>query len=280
MRYWTFALLCACAPSLHGAVTTGALLEVRGEQAYAIYLPSHYTRAQKWPIIFGFSPMGRGADVTERLADAAEKYGYIVLASNESQNGDVGPTLSAQDAMWRDAHAWLSVDDAHTYATGFSGGARASVVMAQRYPLRGIIACGAFAARAPGSEDKSEVFGSHLPHVVVNNFGDADMNAAEMHAIAAAIDPAKHFLWSEEFVGPHAWPPTDIYGELLELLELDRRRQAGGDAGFEQALVAARLRDAQAWLTAGETRLARLKLEQIAQLLPRETLPAARRRGC
>jgi dienelactone hydrolase len=221
--------LSACATwSEHQPLASGVVVEASAKQSYAVYLPRAYTRARRWPVIFGFSPMGRGADVTDRLAEAAEKYGYILIASNVSRNGDVGPSLEAQDAMWADAHALLSIDDAHTYATGFSGGARVSLIMAQRYPLRGIIACGAFAAKMPGSEDPNEAFGSHLPYVVVNDFGDADMNAAEMHSVAAAIDPQRHLFWNQEFVGPHAWPNATLYGELLEILELDadRRREA------------------------------------------------------
>src|SRR4029078_12904397 len=56
-------------------------------QSYALYLPSNYTPDRKWPILFAFDPGARGRVPVERFKEAAEKYGWIVLGSNNSHNG-------------------------------------------------------------------------------------------------------------------------------------------------------------------------------------------------
>src|SRR5215216_4187853 len=59
-------------------------------QSYALYLPSTYTAQKKWPLLLAFDPMARGPLPLERFKEAAEKHGYIVIASNNSRNGPGG----------------------------------------------------------------------------------------------------------------------------------------------------------------------------------------------
>src|SRR5438034_7497597 len=56
-------------------------------KSYALYLPTTYTRERKFPVIYCFDPGARGAVPVERFKDAAEKYEYIVVGSNNSRNG-------------------------------------------------------------------------------------------------------------------------------------------------------------------------------------------------
>ncbi|HKQ93218.1 MAG TPA: hypothetical protein VJZ77_21330, partial [Blastocatellia bacterium] len=55
-------------------------------QSYALYLPSNYTTDRRWPVIYAFDPAARGLRPVERFKDAAEKYGYIIVGSNNSRN--------------------------------------------------------------------------------------------------------------------------------------------------------------------------------------------------
>src|ERR1700689_5295471 len=59
----------------------------RPAQSYALYLPSHYTPDKRWPIVYTFDPDGRGEVAVALIKDAAERYGFIVLGSNNSRNG-------------------------------------------------------------------------------------------------------------------------------------------------------------------------------------------------
>src|SRR3954463_10011005 len=69
------------------------------QQSYALYLPSHYSRSRTWPVIFAFEPAARGRLPLEHYREAAEKYGYILAASNNSHNGPWEVGLTAARAM-------------------------------------------------------------------------------------------------------------------------------------------------------------------------------------
>ena len=96
-------------------------------QSYALYLPSNYTPNRKWPVLYAFDPAARGRVPVERFKEAAEKYGWIVLGSNNSRNGPWNVVVNAWNAMLTDTHQRFAIDDERSYATGFSGGARAAV---------------------------------------------------------------------------------------------------------------------------------------------------------
>jgi len=101
------------------------------DQTYALYLPSNYTPTRKWPIIYAFDPSARGDRPVDTLKAGAEKYGYIVAASNNSRNGPWPPEIEAAQAVSDDTHTILSIDDHRVYFTGFSGGARVAGRIAQ-----------------------------------------------------------------------------------------------------------------------------------------------------
>ncbi|HYE75428.1 MAG TPA: hypothetical protein VEF04_18935, partial [Blastocatellia bacterium] len=93
-------------------------------QSYALYLPANYTEARKWPILYGFDPGGRGNQVVELFKEAAEKYGWIVVGSNNSRNGPGVPLSTILQAFWNDTQTRFAIDERRVYATGMSGGAR------------------------------------------------------------------------------------------------------------------------------------------------------------
>src|SRR5271169_1450030 len=92
------------------------------EQSYALYIPSHYTREKRWPIVYAFDPGARGGMPVELMKDAAERYGYIVAGSNNSQNGPWKASAEAAQAMVQDTRARLEIDDQRIYFAGLSGG--------------------------------------------------------------------------------------------------------------------------------------------------------------
>src|SRR5215472_8803976 len=99
-------------------------------QSYAVYLPSHYSPDRLWPIIYAFDPFARGKTAVEVYKDAAEKYGYIVVASNNSRNGRGGAPLAAAQAVWLDTHRRFPLARNRIYTTGLSGGARVATAFA------------------------------------------------------------------------------------------------------------------------------------------------------
>ena len=115
------------------------------EYSYALFLPSVYSKEKKWPIIFGLDPGARGRIPVEKFRAAAEKYGYIVVGSNNARNGPWKDFVLPVQVTWADIQGRFQVDPDRIYATGFSGGARGAVVFpfAVKKKLAGIIACGA-----------------------------------------------------------------------------------------------------------------------------------------
>src|SRR5690349_6772025 len=113
-------------------------------QSYALYLPSNYTADRKWPVLYAFDPGARGRIPVERFKAAAEKYGWIVVGSNNSRNGPLEGAVKAWNAMQTDTHQRFAIDDERMYGTGFSGGARAAVRIAIACKcLAGVMANGA-----------------------------------------------------------------------------------------------------------------------------------------
>jgi len=149
------------AKSTQQALPSGVLIPYQScaakpDQSYALYLPSHYTSDKRWPIIYAFDPDGRGNVPVELMKDAAERYGYIVVGSNNSRNGSWKVEAESGQAMWDDTHARLAIDDRRVYFAGFSGGARVASLLAQRCKCAaGVLLDGAGFAGAPPSRDAS-----------------------------------------------------------------------------------------------------------------------------
>jgi hypothetical protein len=86
----------AAARASEGEIRRGEIIErlvclSDPSQSYALYLPSSYTPDRKWPVIYCFDPVARGRVPVEQFKKAAEKYGFILAGSNNSQNGPGEP---------------------------------------------------------------------------------------------------------------------------------------------------------------------------------------------
>src|SRR5215472_13340213 len=124
-------------------------------QSYALYLPSVYTPAKPWPIIYFFDPGGHGRRPLDLYKDIAETYGFIFVGSNNSRNfsNDESQTVNA---IWQDTHQKLVLDQHRTYSSGFSGGARVAGAMAlscTTCEMAGVIAHGAGYPKGKGRAD-------------------------------------------------------------------------------------------------------------------------------
>lgn len=189
------------------------------EQSYALYLPSGYDPKRKWPILYCFSPYGRGSGnvPVELFQAAAEKYGWIVVGSNNSRNGPWQPIVKAVDAMVKDTAAKFSIDPARRYSTGFSGGARVAFYLAcrEKPQFAGVIPIGAGMAR-----------GQKRPGPLLAVYaicGERDVNHAELLQLSGRLAAWKvrRFRLSN-FEGGHAWPPAGSCTEAVRYMELLR----------------------------------------------------------
>ena len=173
-------------------------------QSYALYLPSNYTPNRKWPVLYAFDPGARGRVPVERFKEAAEKYGWIVIGSNNSRNGPWELAITAWNAMQTDSHQRFAIDDERLYATGFSGGARVAVGIA--------IACKCLAGVIPNGAgfpiNVSPTLEMHFAY-----FGAAgidDFNYAELRNLEEPLTKAGISHRIQTFDGRHEWPPVSV----------------------------------------------------------------------
>jgi dienelactone hydrolase len=184
-----------------GTVTGKITVRADATQSYAAYLPSSYTPAKKWPIIFCFDPLARGKFAVEHFQAAAEKYGYVVVCSNDSHNGlDPATTQKIVTAYYGDVRERIAVDDIRTYVAGFSGGARLSISVAATCNgcVAGVIAVGAgFPPNLqPAGQQTFAFFGA----AGFDDFNFSEMRALHDKFVALPVDFSFH-----TFAGRHEW---------------------------------------------------------------------------
>lgn len=182
-------------------------------ETYALYLPSAYTSAKPWPIIYTFDPSAHGRTSVNLYKDAAEKYGFILTASNNSRNFQ-SDILRAARALWDDTHARLSLDSRRIYTMGLSGGARVATTLAiecANCAIAGVISHGAGYPFPPSDKERFAYFAF---------VGDHDFNWPEIMELRR-----KKQEWSAPyrlrvFAGDHEWAPPAIFAQALEWLQL------------------------------------------------------------
>ncbi len=203
-----------------GEIIEKVACEDKPEQSYALFLPSAYTPEKTWPILYAFDPGANGKTPLEHFRDAAEKYGYIVICSNNSKNGPWGIVFRAAEAVWNDTNARFSIDPRRVYATGFSGGSRAAALFHKiiNHPVAGIIGIG---AGLPTELKPAEV----KPSAYFGIVGLGDFNYQPMTKLDEdfdSLDVTHRFLFYE---GEHLWAPQDICTRAIEWMEVLAMKQ-------------------------------------------------------
>jgi len=204
------------------------------KQSYALYLPVNYTPEKRFPVIYAFDPGARGSLPVERFKEAAEKYNYIVVGSNNSRNGPGVPLSAIINALFDDTQARLAIDERRVYTTGFSGGARVAgmIAFASKGQIVGVIACGAgFPAEAKPAKD--------LPFAFYGIAGSDDFNLIEVRQLVRSLDSLGASTNLAIFEGDHSWPPTAACTEAVEWMELQAMKT--GRRNRDDKLIAALL---------------------------------------
>ena len=200
------------------------------EQSYALYLPSKYTAEKSWPLLLALDPGARGKIPVEHFKEAAEKYGWIVVASNNSRNGPIAPSVRAIDALWRDTHVRFSIDDRRVYFTGFSGAARAVIAIAGacNQCAAGVITGGA--GFPPTFAPSKATRFSFFTTIGIDDFNFPEVKQFEDTLAKAGVDHQVRV-----FDGKHEWAPADVLVEALEWMEL--RAMSVGARAREDKLI-------------------------------------------
>ncbi len=212
---------------LNAGQISAVICAADSNQSYALYLPSSYTVAKRWPIIYFFDPGGRGRRPLDLYRDLAEAYGFIFVGSNNSRNfsGDQSATVNA---IWQDTHLRLSLDDRRIYTSGFSGGARVAGAMALNSPgqIAGVIAHGA------GYPNSNRVSADKLFYYFA--IGNQDFNWPEVITVGYEREKQGLPYRVRVYPGTHQWAPASIMEDALQWLQI-KAMQSGdlnADPGF------------------------------------------------
>ena len=207
-------------------------------QSYALYLPSGYTPERTWSVLLAFHPAARGRLMVEKFRAAAEHYGYIVAASNNSRNGPYAASGAAAQAMSVDVARRFALDGRRIYLAGMSGGARVATGIALgTKSIAGVIAS---SAGYPDSQPRASV-----PFAVFGTAGTEDFNYIEMRQLDRKLT-SPHFL--AVFNGGHTLPPDDVAFDAIEWMELQAMRS--GRRGRDETLIGRILEKRRAGLAA------------------------------
>jgi predicted esterase len=204
-----------------GVVLPKIVALAKPEQSYALYLPSTYSSDKRWPIVYVFDPGARGSVPVELMKEAAERYGYIVVGSNNSRNGSWKIEAEAAEAMVEDIHARLTVDNRRVYFAGLSGGARVAARIAQLCKCAaGVLLNGAgFQPEASTSHDP--------PFVVFAAVGTYDFNYGELVRSDEELEKLGYAHFLRRFDGPHQWAPASAMDEALAWFRLQAMKLGG-----------------------------------------------------
>lgn len=191
------------------------------QQSYALYLPSTYTNDKTYPVIYIFDAHGTGSLPVSMYRDLAEKYGYILIGSNNSKNGTPwDQTQIIANNLFSDSQQRLSINTARVYVLGFSGGARvANALCITNGAIAGAICCGAASPAANNKDPRNN-------YTFLGICGNQDFNYIEMRKydmVELAGRPVKHAFI--EFDGKHEWPKEEIMREAFLWTELGAMRK-------------------------------------------------------
>src|SRR6478752_3728502 len=136
MRLFVFltVMICGAALAAHsqtpapGTVHASVAVSAQPTNSYALYLPSAYSPAKRWPLLLVFDPFARGEASVKLFHEAAEKYGFIVVGSNNTRNFE-DPSAAIR-LLWADMKERYAIDPRRIYTAGLSGGARVASTVA------------------------------------------------------------------------------------------------------------------------------------------------------
>jgi len=196
-----------------GKINKKILCKQDSTTSYALYLPSKYDSAVKYPIIIAFDSHGDGLKPVTLFKEQAEKFGYIVVGSNNSKNGQSWDNSNAiYNTMLTDIKNRFSINDSRIYTAGFSGGSRvASSIAILNGGIAGVIG---FSAGFPNLNQPITHKFDYLGIV-----GSSDFNFNEMNQLDKALQSNGFNHYLIVFNGKHEWPKAEVIPDMFYWME-------------------------------------------------------------
>ena len=244
-----------------GVLQESVACQANPGQSYAAYLPSNFSLNKTWPVILCFEPAARGPIPVNLFMEAAENYGYLVFASNNSRNYNEQLIADSVNALWTEVMNRYPVDSNRIYAAGMSGGARIATRLAdQTGKIAGVIACAA-GYSIECSPSKGD------PYVFAGIMGDLDFNYSEFKNLEDSLFEADIPFHMFYFEGTHGWPPREYCNRALEWLELQamKKKLQPANSSWLETLYSQEMSSVQESRQDGQEFLAFRMLTQIVR---------------
>lgn len=216
-----------------GVVIEKVISRTDPEHTYALYLPQSYSQDRKWPIVYVFDPFARGSVPVKLFKEAADKFGFIIVGSNNSRNGMSGQTFqTAITTLLKDTNSRLSIDAKRVYVSGLSGGARVAVRVASSCTgcVAGVIACGAGFPNDVKPTNKN-------PFAFYATVGTEDFNYPELRRLDDTLESLGIPHRTRIFDGDHDWASPQLLTDAIEWMEVQAMRE--GRRELDSALIEA-----------------------------------------
>lgn len=175
---------------------------------YSYYLPNAYNGTDSLPVVFMLDPHANGKLPAEKYSAAANKYNYVIIASNNIKNGQSSKESSKLfGSLIKETKSRFVIDENRLFVAGFSGGAKLAIAFAQELPnIIGVAACG---GSLPIPPDYTPNF--YFAGIV----GNQDFNYLEANQTFAVFDQQGFDYTSVVFNGGHEWPPVESFEMAL-----------------------------------------------------------------
>lgn len=191
-------------------------------ETFAVYLPTSYDPSATWPVIFAMDMQGRGKQLIHMFREVAEKEGYIIAASNNTQDSlsIVQNTLIAS-RMFNTIYSLFPIHKQRSYTAGFGNGAKfASIIPSVIRPIEGVISIGS------GIPYK-ELIDPKKPFQFVGIVGRSDFNFVDLSDEQNSSATTKRYRdqWILNsyllvFNGETEWPDNSYLERAVEILTL------------------------------------------------------------
>lgn len=187
-------------------------------QSYALYIPVGQNKTTPLPVVYFFDPHASGSLPLRKYQQLANTYGFILVGSNNSKNGN---SWDQAEAIWQtlsaDTKKRLNIDPQRIYTAGFSGGAKVAGYVALQHPeIKGVI------ANSAGLPDGAPAGNYAFSFTAIT--GEGDMNMTELVAINTAFDKTSTPHRIILFKGKHEWAPEATMNEALAGFQFDAMR--------------------------------------------------------
>jgi dienelactone hydrolase len=196
-------------------------------ESYALYIPV-VKSGYALPVVYFFDPHGAGYLPLEKYKLLADRYGFILVGSNNSKNGnEYATTENTWQHLLSDTKSRLHIDASRIYVCGFSGGAKAAGYLALNHAeIKSVIANSAALPDGTAAGNFNFSF--------TGLAGDVDMNMTNVVSFSNDLDKTSTHHRLIIFNGKHEWAPETAMNTAFEGLLFDamRNKQIPADNAF------------------------------------------------